>query len=478
MSLIDRISDFRYLIKKEKVQGMRVDGMIYASSRLMDHINQEETFKQVVNVAFLPGIQRYSIGMPDIHWGYGFPIGGVAALDAGDGIVSPGGVGSDINCGVRVILTPLTVDEIKNKKEKIIEWLFFKVPAGVGEEGPISLTQPELEKVVKEGVPWAIAQGYGFEEDLDSIEDQGCLKGASLAHVSKTAVKRGLPQLGTLGSGNHFLEIQKVSEIYEPETAERFGLFKDQVMVMIHTGSRGFGYQVCEDYLQSLQSVQQKYGFRLPDRQLASAPIHSREGKEYISAMNAAANYAWVNRQVITHYVRLGFQELFRTEPRGLKVLYDVAHNIAKFENHTVEGRTRSLLVHRKGATRAFARGASGLSSRFRETGQPVLIPGDMGRASYILTGTETAMNDTFGTVCHGAGRMMSRHQARKKADRETLYRELGDKGIILKAKSWSSVAEEIPEAYKDIDEIVNVVVQTGLAKKVAKLTPLAVMKG
>ncbi len=478
MSLLEKINEFTYAIKKESVPGMRVNGIIYASHQLMEHINQEETFKQVINVAFLPGIEKYSIGMPDIHWGYGFPIGGVAATNVENGVVSPGGVGSDINCGVRAILTPFHWQDIKNKINKLIEVIYYKVPAGVGEEGHINLTTNELETVIREGVKWAVSKQYAYDEDLPHIEDYGQLKGASLEYVSKTAIKRGLPQLGTLGAGNHFLEIQRVSEIFDQAIAEKFGLFEDQVTIMVHTGSRGFGYQICEDYLQAMQSIQKKYKITLPDRQLASAPINSPEGEQYISAMNAAANYAWVNRQVITYYVREAFEEIFHISPKEIKVLYDVAHNIAKFEKHKIGNKIKNVLVHRKGATRAFAKGVETLPEIFQETGQPVIIPGDMGTTSYIMTGTETTMEETFGTVCHGAGRMMSRHKAKKLANKEKLYREMNQKGIILKAKSWNSVSEEIPEAYKNIEEIINVVVQTNLAKKVAQLKPVAVMKG
>ncbi len=478
MSLLEKINDFKYAIKKENVPGMRVDGIIYASHQLMEHINQEETFKQVINVAFLPGIEKFSIGMPDIHWGYGFPIGGVAATNVENGVISPGGVGSDINCGVRALLTPFYYKDIQNKINQLLEIIYYKVPAGVGEEGRISLSPHELETVIREGVKWAVNKNYGYEEDLQHIEDYGQLKGASLDYVSKIAIKRGLPQLGTLGAGNHFLEIQRVSDIYDNEVSEKFGLSEDQVILMIHTGSRGFGYQICEDYLQAMQGIQQKYKITLPDRQLASAPINSPEGEQYISAMNAAANYAWVNRQMITHYVREAFEEILKVNPREIRVLYDVAHNIAKFEKHKIGDKIKNVLVHRKGATRAFAKGTTTLPEIFRETGQPVIIPGDMGTASYILTGTETTMDETFGTVCHGAGRMMSRHKAKKIANKEKLYKELNQKGITLKAKSWHSVSEEIPEAYKDIDEIVNVVVQNNLANKVVKLKPVAVMKG
>lgn len=478
MNVLSKSGHFKYRIKKENFSGMLVDGLIFASENLIKHIEKEETYKQIINVAHLPGIVKYSIGMPDIHWGYGFPIGGVAAVDVETGVISPGGVGSDINCGVRTLLTPFSFNKIKNKINDLMNLIYYKVPAGVGLSGKIHLSRDELSDVSRHGVSWVVSHGYGLEEDLEHIEDFGCLKKGSLEHVSNTAIKRGLNQLGTLGAGNHFLEIQRVEEIFNKDTASQFGLEENQIVIMIHTGSRGFGYQVCADFLQSMQYVMNKYSIKLPDKQLASAPIQSPEGKAYFSSMAAASNYAWANREVIGSYVREAFNELFKTKPDEIKLLYDVAHNIAKFEKHKINGELKDLLVHRKGATRAFAPGTSVLPEKFAMTGQPVIIPGDMGTASYILAGADGAMNETFGTVCHGAGRVLSRHKARKIADKETLYKDLKKKGIILKASSWRSVAEEIPEAYKDIDEIIKVVTESNLAEKVAKLVPVAVMKG
>lgn len=475
---LKRIDRFKWLIPKSNFSGMRVDGLIFASENILEHIQKEETYKQVINVAHLPGIVKYSIGMPDIHWGYGFPIGGVAAIDTNTGVISPGGVGSDINCGVRTLLTPFTHSEIKDKIEALIQEIYNNVPAGVGLKGKLRLNRNELEKVAREGAKWAVSQGLGLEDDLESIEDYGALPQGSLEYVSSTAIQRGLPQLGTLGSGNHFLEIQKVVAIYDNETAEKFGLFENQITVMVHTGSRGFGHQVCEDYIQRMQSAMDKYKIKLPDRQLASAPVNSKEGRQYISAMAAAANYAWCNREIITQYVRDAFNHILKIKHSELKLLYDVAHNIAKFEKHRVNGDYKTLVVHRKGATRAFPAGNPVLPERYKDTGQPVIIPGDMGTASYILVGLEDSMRESFGTVCHGAGRVMSRHKAKKIANKEKLYKEMRDKGIVLKSTGWRSVAEEIPEAYKDIDEVVEVVTQARLAKKVAKLVPLAVMKG
>ncbi len=477
MKILERCGNFKYKIKKSRITGMRVDGLIYASDNLINYINKEETYKQIINVAHLPGIIKYSIGMPDIHWGYGFPIGGVAAIDAENGVISPGGVGSDINCGVRVLLTPLTFNQIKNSINDLLNSIYEKVPAGIGLSGKVKLNKKELSDVSREGAKWAVRNKLGMESDLDFIEDNGCLKG-SLRHVSDIAVKRGLNQLGTLGAGNHFIEIQKVQKIYNKKIASKFGLQEDHIAVMIHTGSRGFGYQICADALQSMQKVMKKYKIDLPDKQLASAPINSDEGRAYYSSMAAAANYAWANREIIGSYVRDAFNELFSTSSKDIPLLYDVAHNIAKFEKHTVNNKIRKVLVHRKGATRAFGPGSETLSEKFNETGQPVIIPGDMGTASYILAGTSRAMEETFGTVCHGAGRVLSRRKAKKIADKKKFYNDLNKKGIVLKASSWRSVSEEIPEAYKDIDEIISIIDKTKLGEKVARLIPIGVIKG
>ncbi|MBU1078710.1 MAG: RtcB family protein [Spirochaetes bacterium] len=476
--LLVKSENFKYKIKKEKFSGMLVDGIIYASENLIRSIQKEETYKQIINVAHLPGIVEYSIGMPDIHWGYGFPIGGIAAIDAEEGVISPGGVGSDINCGVRAFTTPLFYNKIKNKINDLLNLIYHKIPAGVGLTGKIHLNRSDLSEVARTGARWAVSNGLGFDEDLENIEDQGSLKEGSLDPVSKIAIKRGLDQLGTLGAGNHFIEIQRVEKIFNSDTASKFGLREGQITVMVHTGSRGFGYQICSDYLQAMQGVMRKYKIVLPDQQLASAPIRSKEGKDYFSAMAAASNYAWANREIIGHFIREAFQECIDCDPKEIKLLYDVAHNIAKFEKHKVRNRVRDLLVHRKGATRAFGPGTIGLPDRYKSTGQPVIIPGDMGTASYILSGSDVAMKETFGTVCHGAGRVLSRRKAKQIADKEKLYSDLKKDGITLKASSWRSVAEEIPEAYKDIDEIIRVVTESGLAQKIARLRPVGVIKG
>ncbi|MBN1898113.1 MAG: RtcB family protein [Spirochaetes bacterium] len=455
---------------------MRVDGLVFASQKILDHIKQEETYKQIMNVACLPGILKYSIGMPDIHWGYGFPIGGVAAIQE-EGVVSPGGVGSDINCGVRTLLLPLRFEQIKSKKDILLNKIYDQIPVGVGRKGKIRVSHNDLTRVSVEGVRWAITRGMGMEEDLDATEDNGKLNG-SLDHVSQYAIQRGLPQLGSLGAGNHFIEIQRVEQIYNSEIAEKWGLFKDQVAVMIHTGSRGFGHQVCEDYLQSMQNISHKYKIKLPDKQLACAPIDSKEGKEYLSAMAAAANYAWCNRQIISHFIREVIVSVFKLKYDQIALLFDVAHNIAKFEDHEVDGKTIRVLIHRKGATRAFPAHHPVLSKKYSSTGQPVIIPGDMGTASYILLGTEQAIKESFGTVCHGAGRILSRKKAKKIADKESFYKKMKEKGISLKAPSWNSVAEEIPQAYKNIHDVIDVVEKAQLANRVARLVPVAVIKG
>lgn len=476
--ILEKCENFKYKIKKEKFSGMLVDGLIYASDKLVQYINNDETYKQVINVAHLPGIVKYSIGMPDIHWGYGFPIGGVAGVDAKEGVISPGGVGSDINCGVRILITPLEYNHVKNKIHELLNLIFYRVPAGVGMTGSISLSRTDLGKVAQEGAKWAVSHGYGLDEDLENIEDQGCLKEGCLDHVSPVAIKRRLKQLGTLGAGNHFIEIQRVDTLFDQIIAEKFGLFPEQVVIMIHTGSRGFGYQVCADSLQKMQNVMNKYKMKLPDRQLASAPIKSIEGKEYFSSMSAASNYAWANREIIGSMIREVFHDVFKIKPKSIRLLYDVAHNIAKFEKHRIDNRLMNVLVHRKGATRAFGPGTSILPGKFQDTGQPVIIPGDMGSSSFILTGTEKAMDETFGTICHGAGRVLSRRKAKKVANKDKLYNNLSKAGITLKVSSWRSVAEEIPEAYKDIDEVIKVVTKTGLAHRVARLVPVGVIKG
>lgn len=475
---LDKIHD--YLWEIPKTGRMQVPGRIYISQQMLLS-GLDEALTQVVNVAHLPGIQRYSLAMPDIHWGYGFPIGGVAATDPDDGVISPGGVGYDINCGVRLAKTALTYDEVRPRLERLVNALFSNIPTGVGASGAIKkVTAGTLAEIMREGSAWAVKNGFGESEDLMFTEEHGALRDADPAAVSPRAVERGLDQAGTLGSGNHFLEVDVVSEIFDPQKAAEFGLFKDQIVVLIHTGSRGFGYQVCDDYLKILLKLENKYGFQLPDRQLACAPVRSEEGQNYMRAMRAAANFAWNNRQIIMHLARKSFMEALDISATSLefRLLYDVCHNIAKMEEHVVDGKRKSLCVHRKGATRAFAPDDQQLPLAFRHTGQPVLIPGDMGRYSYVLAGTQKAMQETFGSSCHGTGRSFSRHQAMRNASGRDIADELYRKGIVIRAKGKKTLAEEMPEAYKDVSDVVDVMHNAGITDKVAKLKPVGVIKG
>jgi len=459
---------------------MRVPGLIYASSNLLEKIRQDQAPEQVVNVAFLPGIVGRSLAMPDIHWGYGFCIGGVAVTTLDDGVISPGGVGFDINCGVRLIRTNLTQKEVKPKIELLVDELFRAIPSGVGSKGKIKISYNEIKNVLKRGSKWAVERGFGWEEDTLFTEEEGCMKDANPELISKHALERGKPQLGTLGSGNHFLEIQVIDKVYDPEVARELGLEEGQITVMIHCGSRGLGHQVCTDYLVTMQKAVSRYGIQLPDRQLACAPLSSPEGKNYYAAMACAANYAWANRQCIMHWTREVFAKIFRSTPEelGLKLIYDVAHNIAKIEEHSLGGKKVKLCVHRKGATRAFPPFHPDIPEKYRKIGQPVLIPGDMGRCSYCLVGTEKAMDETFGSTCHGAGRVMSRMKAKKQAQGRDIRQELREKGIIVKAESRGTLVEEMSEAYKDVSEVVEVMHQTGISRKVVRMRPLGVIKG
>lgn len=461
---------------------MKVPGRIYSSQNMLEgSARADESIKQVVNVAHLPGIQKYSLAMPDIHWGYGFPIGGVAATDYDNGVISPGGVGYDINCGVRLARTSLEYESIKKRIPKLIESLFQHIPTGVGSSGAIKkLPAKEIKNILMKGSKWAVENGYGTDEDIDFTEENGCLLNADPEVVSDRAIERGMDQAGTLGSGNHFLEIDVVQNIYDEEKARIFGLFPGQIVIQIHTGSRGLGYQVCEDYLKILVKSESKYGFRLPDRQLACAPIKSPEGQNYLSAMKCAANFAWNNRQVIMNLAkRTMLQTLGMPETDlGFNLIYDVAHNIAKIEEHEIDGTIKKVCVHRKGATRAFAPGSPFIPLKYRNAGQPVLIPGDMGRYSFIAAGTSRAMEETFGSSCHGAGRVQSRHKALAAAKGKNLVDELNKKGIIIHAAGYKTIAEEMPHAYKDVSEVVNVMHTAGITTKVAKFRPVAVIKG
>jgi tRNA-splicing ligase RtcB len=478
---LNKLDDFRWEIPQDYKPGMRVPGLIYADEAMINVILQDQSIEQVANVATLPGIVKRSMAMPDIHWGYGFPIGGVAATRVSDGVVSPGGVGYDINCGVRLLRTNLTADEIKPKIKLLLNSLFNSVPSGLGSEGKIRIKEKEIDRVMLEGAGWAVKQGYGTPEDLTVTEESGCMKGANPAKVSARAKQRGGPQLGTLGSGNHFLEIQVIREIYDEPAARAMGINHiGQVMILIHTGSRGFGHQICEDYLRTMRQAVEKYGIQLPDRQLACAPVESNEGQDYLAAMACAANYAWTNRQCIMHWVRESFAAVFGKsyESLGIQQVYDVAHNIAKIEEYDIDGRMTKLCVHRKGATRAFPAGHKDVPEKYRKIGQPVLIPGDMGRCSYIAVGTEKAMSESFGSTCHGAGRLLSRGAAKRSMRGADVARELESRGIYVMAHSINSLSEEASQAYKDITQVVNVTQNAGISRKVAMAVPLAIVKG
>ncbi len=475
---MQRIHD--YLFEIPRTGKMRVPARIYASEKMLKDILKDHAAEQAAHVAWLPGIVGYSYAMPDIHWGYGFPIGGVAAFDLDDGVISPGGVGYDINCGVRLLRTDLCLEDIKPKLQPLVDALFRAVPSGVGSTGPIKLSEKEEKRVLRQGAAWAVENGYGYGEDLDKIEENGVMASADPEFVSQHALERGRAQLGTLGSGNHFVEIGIVKEIFDEPAATAMGLHKNQVTITIHTGSRGLGHQVCEDTIRVMLRASQKYGIELPDRQLCCAPVKSDEGVQYLAAMASAVNFAFANRQMITHWVREAMMRALGigVQALNMQVVYEVAHNIAKIETHVVDGVKRPLCVHRKGATRAFGPHHSEIPAAYREIGQPVLIPGDMGRYSYVLTGTERAMQETFGSACHGAGRLMSRTQALKTARGRALARELADRGIIARASSHETMAEELPEAYKDVAQVVDAVAGAGLAKKIAKLHPAGVIKG
>lgn len=478
---IKKVDEYRWLIPKSAKSGMRTDGMVYATEEMMKVIREDEALEQVANVAFLPGIVGRSMAMPDIHWGYGFPIGGVAATSVKDGVVSPGGVGFDINCGVRLLRTDLTIKDVEPKMAELVDQLFLNVPSGVGSEGKIRVNEAELAQVMKKGSKWMVEKGFGWAEDLEVTEQSGRMESADPKMVTSKAIKRGMPQLGTLGGGNHFLEIQVVEEIFDEVVAETFGITgPGQITVMIHTGSRGFGHQVCDDSLLAMQRAILKYGISIPDKQLACAPVNSPEGQQYLAAMACAANFAWANRQAIAHWVRESFERVMGAGAHklGMSQVYDVAHNIAKMEQHEVDGKMMNLCVHRKGATRAFGPGHPDVTAKYRAVGQPVLIPGDMGRYSYLLAGTEQAMKETFGSTCHGAGRLLSRHAAIKEARGQDIRQNLADKGIIVRSASRETLAEEAPFAYKDVADVVEAASGAGISRKVARMRPLGVVKG
>ena len=472
-----RLSRYKYGIPREGK--MEVDATFYASEKILDDLKAENyaSLRQLANVATLPGIIEPALTMPDIHWGYGFPIGGVAAFDPEEGgVVSPGGVGFDVNCGVRLLTSEIEREELERHKGHLADALYEEIPSGMGKgRKDFRLSRDKLADVLVEGPTPLVGRGFGEVEDLEHIESGGKLVGADPGSVSKRAYERGLPQLGTLGSGNHFLEVQYVDEIYDEEAARAYGLSPGRITVLIHSGSRGLGHQVCQDYVERFLEAAPRYGIELVDRQLAAAPIESPEGEEYLKAMSAAANFAFANRQLITHFTRQAFASVgFDSEEHRLAVLYDLAHNNAKFEEH----KGRRVLVHRKGATRAFGPGKEELPEEYRSVGQPVLVPGDMGRYSFVLAGTEEAMRETFGSSAHGAGRKMSRRQAKKAAKGRNLVREMGDKGILVRAAGRATVEEEMSEAYKDAADVIDATHGAGLGRKVARLRPLIVVKG
>jgi len=478
MHQLQKIDDYRWLVPRGTKPGMLTDALIYADERLLTAILKDLSLEQAVNVAMLPGIVGRSLAMPDIHQGYGFPIGGVAATAPDEGgVVSPGGVGFDINCGVRLLASTLTADEVRPKIRELVNQLFRDIPSGAGRGGSIRLSYQELDGVLAEGAAWMVEHGYGEPDDLTHCEEAGAIDSADPAAVSDRAKKRGLPQAGTLGSGNHFLEVQYVERVEDPGIAQALGLYENEIVVLIHSGSRGLGHQVCTDYLRDMDEGMRRYGISVPDRQLACVPVHSREGQAYLGAMRAAANFAWANRQGITHFTRGAFKRIFG-EKVALRVVYDVCHNIAKLERHQVDGRDRKVMVHRKGATRAFPAGRPEVPAAYQAVGQPVLIPGSMGTASWVLVGAEGAMRETFGTTCHGAGRLMSRTAAKKSAYAVNARESLEERGIIVRAETRDGITEEIPEAYKDVDEVISVVANAGLAKRVARLKPMGVIKG
>jgi tRNA-splicing ligase RtcB len=478
LAQLQKLDDYRWLVPQGTRPGMLTDALVYTNEHLLADLMKDLSLEQAINVAMLPGIVGRSLAMPDIHQGYGFPIGGVAAtLPDEGGVVSPGGVGFDINCGVRLLASTLTLEEVRPKIKELVNQLFRDIPSGAGQGGHIRISYQDLDQLLREGAAWMVEHEYGRPEDLDTCEENGAIEEAEASAVSDRAKKRGLPQLATLGSGNHFLEVQYVEQIFDAAAAQTMGLYPNEIAILIHSGSRGLGHQVCTDYLRDMDAPMRRYGIELPDRQLACVPVHSKEGQEYLAAMRASANFAWANRQGITHFARRAFQRIFG-EREELRVVYDVCHNIAKLERHQVNGREREVMVHRKGATRAFPKGRPEVPEAYQSCGQPVLIPGSMGTASYVLVGGETAMRETFGTTCHGAGRVMSRTAAKKSAFAQNARQRLEEQGIVVRAESRDGITEEIPEAYKDVDEVIEVVHNAGLARRVARLRPIGVIKG
>ena len=475
-----KVTEMEYVVEPSSENGMNVPVKIFADEALLQKMLTDRTLWQATNVASMPGIVGHAVVLPDGHEGYGFPVGGVAAMDAEEGMISPGGVGYDINCGVRLLRTNLTENDLRPKLKEVIVDLFNSIPSGVGSKGAIKLSHSQLDEVLVKGVKWAVDNGYGNNNDADVCEENGQIAGADPHKVSDKARKRGTPQLGSLGSGNHFLEIQKVAEIHDQEAAKRMGIQEGQVTVLTHCGSRGFGHQVCSDYLRTSEHALQKYNISLKDRELACVPNTSEEGESYRKAMFAALNFAWSNRQMISHWTRKSFERVFKQSESdlGMDLIYDVAHNIAKVEKHKIDGELRSVVVHRKGATRAFPANRDEVPKKYRDIGQPVFIPGSMGTASWILLGQPNSMVHTFGSTAHGAGRTMSRSKAKREYTESQVKQSLIDKGIFVKALTRDGVVEETPQAYKDVDRVVNVSHELGIATKVAKLIPIGVIKG
>ena len=475
---IQKLTDYLWEIPRDFHKNMRVPARVLASETLLDNIMEDRSLVQLVNVASLPGIQEASLVMPDVHEGYGFPIGGVAATSYPEGAISPGGIGYDINCGVRLMVSNQYIDEIQHKLEVLSEELYRQIPSGMGKGGQIKLSEEEIDEVLRDGAAWAVRKGYGKAEDLLNMESNGKLDLADPGLVSELAKKRGANQLGTIGSGNHFVEVDYVEEVYDEEIASAYQLFKNQVVVLIHTGSRGLGHQVATDYIRTIIKSMPAYGIEVPDRELACVPFNSEEGQNYFKAMCAAANFAWCNREIISWEVRQAWANVFGIEVEQLNLMYDVAHNIAKIEDHKVDGKVRKVIVHRKGATRAFGPGSEELPDAYKDVGQPVIIPGSMGTCSYVLAGADRSAELSFGSCCHGAGRRLSRTAAKKQVNAPVLKEQLKEEGIYIQAGSFRGIAEEAPVAYKDVNEVVNTVDQAGIVKKVAKLRPVAVIKG
>jgi tRNA-splicing ligase RtcB len=475
-----RVDEVLWEIPKSYREGMRVPVRVFADSKLLESALKDRSFEQAVNASTLPGLVSHVTIMPDVHQGYGFPIGGVAATRMPDGVISPGAIGYDINCGVRLLASQLVYSEVKAHIDDLSLALYRNCPSGVGVKGSVRVSVKELDRVCVDGAKWTLRQGYAVPADLQCTEENGTISGADPSVLSARAKERGRPQLGTLGAGNHFIEVDVVDQIFDLEASQAMGLGEGRLVVQIHCGSRGFGHQVCSDFVRELQPAVSRYGIHLPDRELVCAPLNSPEGQRYQKAMACAANYAFANRQILTHHARTSFEQIFAgtTSDWALTQVYDIAHNMGKIETHRIDGRSMEVCVHRKGATRAFGPGFSELPDKYRNLGQPVLVPGSMGTASWILLGTETSMALSFGSTCHGAGRVMSRKRAKKSIRGDRLRQELGREGIVIRAGSMPGLAEEAPQAYKDVDRVVEVVAKAGIAKKVARLRPVAVVKG